>query len=163
MTILGYEADAGSPPLPRRQVHHRFAGQCDAPGRSRRQTEQGVDQLRLPVALDAGNPDDLALPHDERDALEHRAAFVGEECEVRHLEEHLFLDGRLLRLRGRQLGPDHHLRQLAGVDLGWCGGPHRLPVPHDRYPIRNGQHLVEFVRDEDDGVTFFPEVPDRVE
>ena len=84
-------------------------------------------------------------------------------AEVGNLQQHLVLDCGLPCLRRGQLRSDHHLRQLAGVDLRRCGGPHGVAASHDRDPVGNREHLVELVRDEDDGLALIGELTYRIE
>ena len=88
-----------------------------------------VEQLRLAVAGDAGDADDLAGADVEADALDPRHALVARDHEVAHLEH------RLARLRRRLLDPQQHLaadHQLGQLLLAWSprsgGAPPSRPA-----------------------------------
>src|SRR5215472_3397547 len=102
-----------------RPMRWRSSGTCASPSRRRRLGERGalqadlsrlhrpdagecLEELRLAVAGDAGNPDDLALPHREAHALDALDAEPVLDHEVRHLE-HWFA-----RERGRLVDAQAH-------------------------------------------------------
>ncbi len=84
------------------------------------------------------------------DALDALGVGLGDPqvLDVEHLGRG---DGRLAALRGGQLGADHHLGELAGGDDLRIGVADRGAAPDDADRVGDGQHLVQLVRDEDDG------------
>ncbi len=114
------------------------------------QPHDRLDQLALAVGVDAGDADDLARAHVERDAA-HR----GQPAVVTRREP-VDLEQRLARLVLGLLDPqqhvaaDHQPRQRAlGRALGRHGVDH-LAAPQDGHAVGDVEHLVELVRDEDD-------------
>ena len=66
--VLGDVAHAHHAALPDGSVGNILAAQANLSAHHRLQTGQAVDQLRLAVAVDAGDADDLAAPDVERNA-----------------------------------------------------------------------------------------------
>ena len=81
LPVLGNVTHARVERLARRRVGQVFAADADLASRGLAQTGQGVDQLALAVAVDAGDADDLARSDVERDAAHGLEAAV-----VRHVE-----------------------------------------------------------------------------
>src|SRR3546814_4625824 len=69
--VLGHIADAGLETLASAVAGDVLAVEQDLSGVRLDQAEQRLDQLGLSVALDPGDPDDLAGPDLERDVLDH--------------------------------------------------------------------------------------------
>src|SRR5205814_9362236 len=96
------------------------AGDVDPPDEDRTggrlaQTEDGLSELALAVPADAGDPQDLARPDFEVDALERRGAAVAPRLELAHGKDHF-----IPRRRGTlhdvvQLAADHRARDLRRV------------------------------------------------
>src|SRR5215510_3484344 len=82
-------------PSRRRRRGERAALQADLSRLHRPDTSERLEELRLAVAGDAGDPDDLASPHREAHALDALDAEPVLDHEVRHLEH------RFARARGR--------------------------------------------------------------
>ena len=104
-----------------------------------------VDQLGLAVAVDAGDADDLARAHVERDAAHRLEPAVVEDVEVLDLEQRLARLRRLLLDAEQHLAADHHAREaLLGRALAW----HRvdlLAAAQDGDAVGDLEHLVQLV------------------
>ena len=120
------------------------------PGRGVAEAGDRVDQLGLAVVVDAGDPDDLAGAHLERDAAHLLDPAVVEHVQVLDLEQ------RLAGLRHGLLDPEDHLaadHQLGEAGLGRALARHRvdlLAAAQDADPVGDLEHLVQLVGDEDD-------------
>ena len=115
-------------------------------------TDDRFDQLRLAVAFHARDAEHLAAVDREADVRHDRAPVRRGHPEVAHAQHRHVGDGRLARLRAGQLAADHHRRQLPGGDRGRVvHARDRGTAPDDRDGVGDRQHLVELVRDEDDG------------
>ena len=83
---------------------------------------------------------------------------------VRSGPEHdLVGDRRLAGLRRRQLAAHHQLGELAGGDLAWLDRGDRGAPPDHGDLVGDREHLVELVRDEDDGEALGLELAQVVE
>src|SRR5262249_13085625 len=135
LAILGDVADAGVEQLARAAVGVDLAADGDLPGGCAEEAGERVDQLRLPVAVDAGDADDLAGANLERDAPHLLEAALVEDVEVFDLEQWLG------RLRGglvdaqEHLAADHHPGEAL---LGRAGARHGVDpsaAPQDGDPV----------------------------
>jgi hypothetical protein len=127
------------------------------------QPGERVDQLALAVPVDAGDADDLAAPHLERDAAHGLEAAVVEHGQVLDVQE------RLARLRRpfldpqQHLAPDHRAREpglrppLARDRLD------ELATAQDADPVGDLEHLVQLVADEDDRLPLRRQLVDDLE
>ncbi len=124
---------------------HRDASRSDAA-----QPRDRVDQLGLPVAVDAGDADDLPTAHLEREPAHLLEPTIVAHVQVLDPEQrlarcrHTFLDAQ------QHLAPDHQPGELL---LGRPSGRQRLdllPAPQHRHPVGDLEHLVQLVADEDD-------------
>ena len=135
----------------------------DPPGVRMAETGEGVDQLALPVVVDACDPDDLAGAHLERDPADLLDPAVVDDAKVLDLEE------RLAHRRRRLLDPEHDLaadHQLREPGLGRALARHGvdlLAAAQDADPVGDLEHLVELVRDEDDRLALGLEVAEDPE
>jgi hypothetical protein len=133
------------------------------------QTHDRLDELGLPVALDAGDAQHLAGPHDEVDALEQGPAplpvpgVVGGELQPGDAQHLPVGDRGVAGLRAGQLGADHHLGELAGGHGARVGRADAgAPADHgDR--VGDGPDLVELVGDEDERVALGAHAAQRAE
>ena len=123
-----------------------------------------LGQLRLPVAGDRGDADDLAGPDVERRAAQRRqpAVVVGRhvldrEHDAARLDRRApeLLEDRPADHQPGQIGPGHGLRVDAGRRHATC--------PHDGDPIGDRQHLTELVADEHDASPGIDHRPQRRE
>ena len=141
------------------------AADDDSP-RARTQARDDLGELRLPVAGDGRDPDDLARMDLERHAPDGGQAAVVEGGHILDGQD----DGSRLHRRALQRledrPPDHATgevgtRHPAGVDAGGRD----LAGAHDGDPVGDRQHLAELVADEDDapsGVRQRPQVLEQL-
>ena len=108
MAVLGDVADAEVDDLARSRTGHVAPGDDDAAGRGLAQPGEHLDQLGLPVAVDAGDADDLAAPYRERDAAHPLEVAVVERVEILDLEQRLPGRGGVLLDPQQHLAPHHH-------------------------------------------------------
>ena len=129
---------------------HRLPGDLDRAALDPAQPGDRLDQLGLPVAVDAGDADDLPGSDRERDAAHLGDAAVVDDVEVLDREQDVArLARRLLDLE-QHLAADHRASERR---LGRTFARHRLDLlaaPEDRDAVGDLQHLVELVADEDD-------------
>ena len=117
------------------------AEQHPAAGRAPRAGEH-LDELALPVALDAGDAEDLALAQLERHALQRRHAAVGAGRQVLDLERRPrpglagFLSTRSRTSRPTISGRDLLLVRVLGDQVA-----DHLAAPHHRDAVGDLEHL----------------------
>ena len=111
---------------------------------------QRLDQLALPVAVDARDADDLAGADVHREPAHRVQAAIVAHPQVPHREH------RLAGMRGAALdveqhvAPDHQLGQAALARALAVDRRDLLAAPEHRDAVGDGQHLVQLVRDQDD-------------
>ena len=132
------------------------------PARRPPEADERLDELALAVALDPGDADDLAAMDGERHVVEQRPHVLddGEPCDV---ELDVVGDSRLASLGPRQLAAHHQLRELARGHLVRQHRRDRATGSNDGDRVRDGEHLVELVADEEHRHTFGREVAQRCE
>ena len=156
--VLGDVAHPGVADVEHRAPRDRRPLELDRAGCRRAQPDQGLRQLALPVALDAGHTQDLP-----RVDLETHAVQLPLAGEVLDPQDRLAdLHRRLLE--PEQHGPAHH--HLGQLRLGGLGGScladHSSPAEH-RDPVRDLHDLVQLVADEHDRPPRFPELAEVAE
>ena len=109
------------------------------------QTGDGVDQLRLAVAVDAGDAHDLTGPHLEADAAHLLEAAVVRHPQVLQLQQRLAGLRRALLDPQQHLAADHQPRQLLLGRAGRRQRLDRLPATQDGDPVGDLEHLVQLV------------------
>ena len=108
------------------------------------------EELRLPVAGDAGDAHDLARRDVETDALQPLDPGVVLDAQVLDLE-HSGADARRCLVDAEQdLAAHHQLGQLFGRGLGGLHGRRHLAPPHHADRVGHMHDLAELVGDEDD-------------
>ncbi len=152
--VLGDVADALLAPATGPPGGEVGAGETDRAGLEHPHAHDGLDQLGLAVALDPRDAEHLAAVDRERDVLDERAAVGRPDGEALAGQHHLVGHGRLAGLRGRQLAAHHQLGELPGGDLRRLHGGHRRTAPDHGDLVGDLEHLVQLVRDEDDGEAF---------
>ncbi len=161
--VLGDVADAGLAELARMPVGDILGPERDRAGGGDAHPHDGLDELRLAIALDAGDAEDLALADRERDVREEVAAeFIGQR-DVLQVELDVIGDGRLGRLRRGKLRPDHELGELALGRGMRVSRAYRRATAHDGDVIGDREDFVELVRDEEDRVAVGLELTQVVE
>ena len=111
MAVLGDVPDAGVESFLGGRVRHVASVDDDPPGRRVAEPGDRVDQLGLPVRVDAGEADDLAAPHLEADVTDGLEAAVVDHAQVLHLQQRLAGLRRVLVDTQQHLAPDHHPRE----------------------------------------------------
>ena len=127
------------------------AGVLHGPLDDASQPGQRLDELVLPVALDARHAHDLPAAHRQGKAAHGGQAAVVLDLEVRDLEHgRAGTRGPLRHLE--EHGPaDHELRQLGDGRLRRHALAHHATTAHDGDAIGDVEYLAQLVRDEDDG------------
>ena len=139
-------ARAGSP------LRHRPAGEVHRAGVVAVDAEDRAGDLAAAGADEAGEADDLARAHVERDVVEDARARQPLDLEQR------FAD--LGRQLGEQLGDvaaDHLPHELVDGRVGDRRGRDVGAVAHDGDGVAEVEHLVEAVRDEEQRATLVAE------
>src|SRR5690606_35913778 len=103
VAVLGYVAEPRLAPPANRPVGDVDAVQLDATGARLAQTEQGLDELGLAVALDAGHADDLAPADRDVDAVDHGPTVRPGDGEAPDGQRHVLGGGGLAGLGAGQL------------------------------------------------------------
>ena len=128
-----------------------LAGDGDRARARLAQAGDRVDQLGLPVAVDAGDRDDLAGADAERHAANRLEAAIVVDVKVVDLQQHVARLRRRLVDAKQHVAADHHPRQQR---LGRARAVDRVdlaPAPQHGDAVGDLEHLVQLVRDEDDG------------
>ena len=126
---------------------------------ARRPADAGdqLGQLRLPVAVDADQGQDLPGPHREAhpaQALGARrvaAREIGDDQALGTGRTRAALEG------GGDVAPHHHPGQLVAADAGHLRAARDLAVPQHDDLVADVQDLAELVRDEDHRPAFVAE------
>ena len=134
----------------------RLAGQLvalepDGPGLRRAEPGQRVRQLALPVPRDAGQPQDLAGPEFEGEAVHGQVAPVAADAQALHHEHRSTRLAAPLVAGLLHLAPGHERGQVGGGLLPGVAAEDHRPAPEDGDAMREGLHLGQLVADEDDG------------
>ena len=141
------------------------AGEDDRLGvRGERFPAHGAQELVLPVAGDAGDAEDLAGPHLERDVLQRDAEFARlreAQAPRRQFRRTIFAFGGLGDLL--QIGADHHLgHRTRGLALRVAVGDD-LAAAQDGRGIAERDDLMQLVRDIEDRAAARGETLQRLE
>ena len=119
---------------------------------------QHLHQLALPVALDAGDAEDLARSELERDALQRRYALVRARGQVVDRHHHRTRSRRLLVDAQQHLAPDHQRGDLLLVRVLCREMADHTAAPHHRDAVGDVEDLLQLVADEDDRLARFDQV-----
>ena len=122
-----------------------------------------LQQLRLAIAGDTGDADDLACAHREADAFHPRHAQIVGDVQVVHLEDRLAGPGRRLVDAQQHLAADHQLGQLLAAGVGGAAIGHHRTLAHHRDVVGNRHDLAQLVGDQDDGTALCLEVAQDAE
>ena len=159
MAVLGDVAHAEQALLADGQVRDVLPAHGDLTAAERLQTGQAVDQLRLAVAVDTGDADDLAAAHLKADVLDGvvlmHLARDGHVLDVEH--DLAGLTGGLFHME-IDAAADHHGRQLLHRGVLRLDGADVLTLAQNRAAVRDGHDLRELVGDEEDGLALLGEV-----
>ena len=158
MAILGNMAHAGLGALTDGSIRDVPALQPDrAAGRlfesQRLQTGEAVDELRLAVAVDTGDADDLAPAHLQGHVLDGVVLmYLAGHGHVLHIQHHVAgLAGLFLHMEADAAAHHHGGQLLDGGVLGLHGAD-VLALAQDGAAVGHGHDLVELVGDEEDGL-----------
>src|SRR5918992_1616478 len=158
LAVLGNEGEAGLHRCARRPDPHGGAVAPDLAGVEPIDAEDRARHLGAPGADEAGQADDLAAPEGERDVAKDTLAREPADLE-RRLADHR----RLLREELPEVPAHHVADQSAGIELGRRSRDDMGAVAQHRDRVREGEDLLEPVRDEEDGHAALPEVLDDAE
>ncbi len=143
-------AEAGFEPVPRTALRDLGVGQPHPALRRAPEAGEGLEELRLSVAVDAGDSHDLAGAHVEAHAAYRRETAVVLDREPLDLEERLARTRRLLVHLQNDLAPHHQAGEaLLGRPLP-RHGVDELPATEHADPVGDLEYLVQLVTDEDD-------------
>ena len=163
MPVLGDVAHPGVEHRAGARVRDVLAVEDDAPGRGVTEARDRIDQLRLAVGVDAGEPDDLASADGEADVANGLEPAVVVHVEVLDLEQRLpGMRGGLVDAK-QHLASDHHPREPFLRRALRRNRVDELAAPQRRDPVGDLEHLVELVRDEDDRLALLLERTDDLE
>src|SRR3546814_8566851 len=123
--VLGHIADAGLETLASAVAGDVLAVEQDLSGVRLDQAEQRLDQLGLSVALDPGDPDDLAGPDLERDVLDHLVTARVDHGDPAGLELHVSPGAVLLLDAERDRSAGNNIATL-GLACRRVGGAAQL-------------------------------------
>jgi hypothetical protein len=113
-----------------------------------------LQQLRLAIAGNTGNADDLAGAHLKRDILDHVDAAAVAHRQVLDREHDVsWRCGPLFDMQ-KHVTADHELGKLLHRSLCGGAGCHHLAAPHDGDFIRHRHDLAQLVGDQQDGFAF---------
>ncbi len=141
----------------------RAAVELDAAGNRPANAGDRLDQLRLAVAGDTGDADDLAGAHVEGDVVDHGDAARIPDRQV--LDRQLDRGGVGLALLDAQqhAAADHQLGQFLDRGLRGLARRHHRALPHHRDIVGDRHDLAQLVGDEDDGLALFLELLEDAE
>ena len=152
LAILGNVADAGVRGLPGRRTRDVDAMRSMGPRRRGAHAGERLDELALPIAVDAGDRDDLARAQVHGEAAHGVQAAVVAHPEVAH-REHVLAGVRVAARDVEQhLAADHQLGQAALAGACAVDGGDLLAAPQDGDAVGDFEYLVQLVRDQDDEV-----------
>ena len=129
-------------------VRDLLAAERDVAARDAVKPRDALDQLRLPVAVDACDADDLTRAHVKADVFNSRFLMqMGRHRKIAHLEDRragvtfVFDDLKLHR------SADHHSGQLLLGDVRRVDRADAFSLAQNRHAVRHRHDLVELVRD----------------
>jgi hypothetical protein len=131
-------------------VGQGLSGQQHVAGVGLAEAGDRLDEFALSIALDAGDGQDLARPHDQVEVIDRVVATLVAHDEVAHLQDRLARLGRGAIDDELHVPADHHRGQLLEVRLVRGGGAGDGAAAQDGDAVRDLEHLVELVGDEDD-------------
>ena len=148
--VLGDVADAVVEALARTVLADVAALEEDLAGVGLDQSQQRLDQLGLAVALDAGDPEDLAGAGLEGDVLDDLVAARVDDGDVADVEDGVAdLAARACRRPASPRGRPSS--RPARPRTRWAAArADDLAAADDRDPVADGDDLAELVGDEDD-------------
>ena len=152
LAVARHERHAGPLEVARPRSGHLAAAKLDGAAHRLAQSGQGLDQLVLAVAGDAGDAEDLARPDVEADPLDGLVSAIVRDMQIGDDES------RIGRVRFAavddelHVSTDHQGREVVLVGLRRHPRAHHLAPSDDGDPVGDLEHLVQLVADEDDRV-----------
>ena len=153
-------------PLPRTArvlARHLMPVDRNLARRGRAQAGQHFGQLGLPVALHAGNAQNLTGVDVEIDIVQQRPARFGDEAQVAHGSHDIAALLRWLVDLQEDGAPHHHPRDLFLADVGRIDAALDLAVAHDRDSIGDLLDFDQLVGNEDDCLALVDQLAHRIE
>ena len=118
-----------------------------------------VNKLRLAVAVDAGNADDLACAHLEGHVLDGIVMMhLRRNGHTLNIEDNVTGLRFLLMDNKVNIAADHHSRQLFFIGVFYIDCADILALAQDRAAVGDLHDLVELMRDKQDALALFCEV-----
>ena len=121
------------------------------------------EQLRLAVAGDAGDAEDLAFPQGEGDAVDPHDAAVVAHDEIARFERDLARMRLALVDLEDHLAADHGVGELRRRRLRRIEGRDHFAAPHHRDAVGEAHDLAQLVGDEDDRLVLALQHPQHLE
>ena len=115
---------------------------------------QGLGQFRLPVAINAGNPHNLASIDRQGDTVYFGVAGIISHMEILNLQHPLAMVGCGFLPLAADLTSHHQARQGARRRLLGCHRGNRLAIAHHGHPVGNLHHFMELMGDKNNGTPF---------
>ena len=152
VAVLRNVAHAQQRPLPDGGAGDVLAAERDLAGLQGLQARQAVDQLRLAVAVNTGNADNLSRPDRKGDILHSIVVMeLGGHGHTLHHQDGILGLGGLLVDCELHVPAHHHAGQLFTAGLGDVHRADVFALPQDRAAVRHGHDLIQLVGDEQDG------------
>ena len=149
MTVLGDVGHAQQAALADGGVGDVVAAEADLAGGQGLQTRQAVDELRLAVAVDAGETDDLAAADLEAHVLDGVVLMhLTGHGHVLHVQHHVAGGGCLFLHVEVDVPAHHHGGKLLHGGVLRLYGAHVPALAEHGAAVRHGHDLVELVGDE---------------
>ncbi len=123
--------------------------QSDRAGAGSAQARERLREFDLAVSVDAGDAEDLAAAHLERQRAE--------ALPLQALDDEPrggALPRRSSGMRRRRVAPDHHFRQLRPGHVADLGAARDAASAQDDNPVADVEHFRQFMTDEDDALAF---------
>ena len=156
-------ADAEIVPASRVGARDVSVPKVDGPACRRAKTGQDLRKLGLTVSFDAGDSNDLPFANVEVDAPDRRQASIVLGSQAAHLQDRR-AGGRCVLGDAEHNVPAHHEPgQLLLVRRRRFYLADHPAAAHDRYPVRNPQHLLQLVGDEHHGAALVCQMAQDVE
>ena len=152
VAVLRDVAHAQQRPLPDGGAGDVLAAERNLAGLQGLQARQAVDQLRLAVAVNTGNADNLSRPDRKGDILHSIVVMeLGGHSHTLHHQDGILGLGGLLVDCELHVPAHHHAGQLFTAGLGDVHRADVFALPQDRAAVRHGHDLIQLVGDEQDG------------
>ncbi len=126
------------------------------------QPGQRVDQLALPVAVDARDAHNLALVHVKADAVHRLLVVAAGDRQVAHRQGSLAGGLLLLVQHEADLAAHHHLGHLLDRGIGYLYRAHIGPLAQHRHPVGHGLDFGQLVGDKQDALALLGQAPHDV-